>query len=350
MAMKSNQRQNGKEKLQTIVIETVGRIFKPYADNIVRQIRLAVYYTTCGIIIIGWGLHLLLGWAGTEQPMLFAISLTEWSICVILLVLFQTKRISLETAFLLWAFSMQTLEGIGIITIASLALTEPQEPFRTYLLINEITTFGIFIFCCLGLMRKTTTCVIAIYCVLLCIAYKTNPTLVKSQFLPLFIYIMITLWAYTLIVRLWLDSSSREIKNYRQWQESILDILHISKVELLALIQLCRHSAHNSSTDREAMKHLSKSTRDGLIELGQYLSRWQQGHMENLKTLFPQLTPTELEVCYLVVKGLTIKEIATTTNRSMSNIGTVRGNIRRKLDIPTDTDLRLYLQKQGAHS
>ena len=350
MVKNTNKKQTVREKLWTTLSRGIRTILVPYADNIVRQIRLAVFYTLCGVIIIGWGIHFFFGWMGSEQPQLLTLSLTEWSICILLFILFLAKKISLETAFLLLAILMETLEGMGMITIANLALTGPQEQCRNYLIVNEITTFGIFIFCCMGLMRKTTTCALAIYLVLLCIAYKTNPPLVQSQFLLLFIYIMMTLWAYTLIVRLWFDSSSREIKNYRQWQESILDVLHIKKVELLALIQICRHSVQNSSIDSEAMGHLSKSTRDGLIELGQYLSRQQQGHIEYLKTLFPQLTPTELEICHLVVKGLTIKEIATTTNRSMSNIGTVRGNIRRKLNIPTDTDLRQYLQHQLRHS
>ena len=32
--------------------------------------------------------------------------------------------------------------------------------------------------------------------------------------------------------------------------------------------------------------------------------------------------------------------------RSLSNIGTVRGNIRKKLALPGDADLRQYLQKK----
>lgn len=54
----------------------------------------------------------------------------------------------------------------------------------------------------------------------------------------------------------------------------------------------------------------------------------------------PQLTPTELEVCRLVLKGMSQKEIAVATNKSLSNIGTVRGNIRRKLGLGTNEELR----------
>lgn len=54
----------------------------------------------------------------------------------------------------------------------------------------------------------------------------------------------------------------------------------------------------------------------------------------------PQLTPTELDVCRLVLKGMSQKEIAVAMNKSQSNIGTVRGNIRRKLGLGTNEELR----------
>ena len=48
-------------------------------------------------------------------------------------------------------------------------------------------------------------------------------------------------------------------------------------------------------------------------------------------------------MCRLVLKGMTQSEIAEAMGKSMSNIGTVRGNIRRKLGLSTDDDLRTAL-------
>jgi len=42
---------------------------------------------------------------------------------------------------------------------------------------------------------------------------------------------------------------------------------------------------------------------------------------------------------------MTSKEIATSLGKNLSNIGTVRGNIRRKLNLDLDVDLKAYLSK-----
>ena len=61
---------------------------------------------------------------------------------------------------------------------------------------------------------------------------------------------------------------------------------------------------------------------------------------------FPMLTPTELDVCRLVLKGMTLKEIAMAMDKKIGNIGTVRGNIRKKLELDTNDDLREALAKR----
>ena len=55
---------------------------------------------------------------------------------------------------------------------------------------------------------------------------------------------------------------------------------------------------------------------------------------------FPMLTPTEFDVCRLVEQGLAINEAL---GKSASNVSTVRGNIRKKLGLAQDDDLRRAL-------
>ena len=55
------------------------------------------------------------------------------------------------------------------------------------------------------------------------------------------------------------------------------------------------------------------------------------------------LTPTELDVCRLVEQGLAINDISKVLGKSASNVSTVRGNIRKKLGLAQDADLRRAL-------
>ena len=69
----------------------------------------------------------------------------------------------------------------------------------------------------------------------------------------------------------------------------------------------------------------------------------QANERKDMRERFPMLTPAELDVCRLVVQGLTLKEISITLGKSVSNASTVRGNIRKKLGLEQDDDLKKTL-------
>lgn len=58
---------------------------------------------------------------------------------------------------------------------------------------------------------------------------------------------------------------------------------------------------------------------------------------------FPTLSEAEIEVCRYVAGGKTVSEIAIITGKSISNVSTVRGNIRKKIGLARETDLRTFL-------
>ena len=74
-----------------------------------------------------------------------------------------------------------------------------------------------------------------------------------------------------------------------------------------------------------------------------YLQNERRDKIVDLSTIFPQLSPTELEVARLILKNMTLKEIAVATEKSLSNVGTVRGNIRKKLGLSPGDDLRDFI-------
>lgn len=141
-------------------------------------------------------------------------------------------------------------------------------------------------------------------------------------------------------MRILFNDATREINDYKQLQDSILDMFNMSKTEMVSLVQLCRTTDNVQKVDRKVIGKLTEQTRYNLVRLGQYLSSEKQEKFNDLACRLPQLTPTELDVCRLVLKGMSQKEIAVAMNKSQSNIGTVRGNIRRKLGLGTNEELR----------
>lgn len=80
-----------------------------------------------------------------------------------------------------------------------------------------------------------------------------------------------------------------------------------------------------------------------IINVASQIEQMQTNERKDMRERFPMLTPAELDVCRLVVQGLTLKEISITLDKSVSNVSTVRGNIRKKLGLEHDDDLKKTL-------
>ncbi|GAB6981856.1 helix-turn-helix transcriptional regulator [Prevotella dentasini] len=65
----------------------------------------------------------------------------------------------------------------------------------------------------------------------------------------------------------------------------------------------------------------------------------------DLTRLFPMLTKSEVDVCNLILQGKTMSEIGQLLEKSEKNVGVVRAHIRRKLDVPANTNLRKHLME-----
>lgn len=60
---------------------------------------------------------------------------------------------------------------------------------------------------------------------------------------------------------------------------------------------------------------------------------------------FPELSKSEREICSLIRLNLSLKEIMTIRNTSMASIKSARYRIRKKLNIPKNIELEVYIQK-----
>lgn len=62
-----------------------------------------------------------------------------------------------------------------------------------------------------------------------------------------------------------------------------------------------------------------------------------------IKTLAPTLTANELRICAMMRLNISSKEIATLTNRTTGTVENIRSNIRKKLNLPADSNLQEFI-------
>ncbi len=65
---------------------------------------------------------------------------------------------------------------------------------------------------------------------------------------------------------------------------------------------------------------------------------------QNLIAEHPNLTPSDLELCYMTYLGISTKDIATFTQIGFRSVQTKRSRLRKKMNIPTEIDFGDYLR------
>ena len=83
----------------------------------------------------------------------------------------------------------------------------------------------------------------------------------------------------------------------------------------------------------------------GINETLTTIQKMQKTH-QNLERVFPELSSSEREICYLILQNKKLSEIGILLNKTESNITTQRGNIRKKLGMNPSDNLQKVLEKR----
>lgn len=217
------------------------------------QMQLMVFLVTSAMIIVGRPFHFLFYRMGNDGRVLQSASVAIWLCAIVILGLYLKKRLQLETAFLSLAISSQLLTSFRILYLTLACTPEQQFLHHELIIMNEALAFSNFLLSCIGMVRKAPSWVLGLFIVTIAIAYIINPAVAGSQFVLLFTFVMVCVWGYAMLMRTIYNKTSREINDYEQLQDSILDMFNMSKMEMVSLIQLCRQTGHNQSIDQKVV-------------------------------------------------------------------------------------------------
>lgn len=213
------------------------------------------------------------------------------------------------------------------------------------MLFNMTISLVVELFLALGLQVAAPLTTTAISIAGMTAAWIISPRQAHGALVLTYSFMQVMVAIYCLVASRLLREKQQEVDKHVETLDRLLNVFGMSRSELVALIQTCRNTNSNQPLDDAILQHLSERTKQGLINAAEQLYEAQEDTIADFASLFPKLSPTELEVCRLVVLGKTQNEIAAIMGKSVSNVSTVRGNIRRKLGLTTGTDLRQYLKE-----
>lgn len=305
------------------------------ATTQIEMMRLVTFLVGTLMAVMGAFLHPFIG---IRDPLFVSLTIGMSCSALLWLAVYLSGKLPLAKCATASVICSQLIISARIVILAITA----HKGCDVAIIINEIISFSNFLVSCLCMLKKGTISVCLIFIVGTSTAYLVNPSAVVPQVMNLFVFKELFLLLYMLVALGMAKKAKTKYFKYKEQQTAILlDMFNMSHVEMMALMQLSRDKSQYSDVNKDVVKKLTEQTRNNIIKLGKYLSA---DKCIDIGHIFPDLSHTEQDVCRLVLKGYTLKEIATAMNKSTSNISTVRGNIRKKLGLEKEDDLKSFLE------
>ena len=128
-------------------------------------------------------------------------------------------------------------------------------------------------------------------------------------------------------------------------EEEILGFLNIKKEQVLAYIRRSKME-HEAAETKNLLELLSDEVRNNVISNVKEAMLAMEMERNSLTEIFPELSPSEIEIYRLVIMGKSLNEVCSILRKSESNITCQRSNIRKKLGLQSSDNLKKVLQER----
>ena len=291
------------------------------------------------VILPGVPMHIV-GLIGRSDTLLRIISILLWGATIIVLVLYLLHRMPLKVAISIFGILMQLTGSARIVYFT----VERPVGYEEVVLFNQIISLSLIIYLVLAAVRHIPTVIALMSIGTIVFAYLYTDGGVNRQIMVVFIFVEIFTCVLGEMIRRGIRGMLKENADYNSTLNNLLATFHMTKTELLAYIQLGRGGMAGKDIS-DFFDRLDECTEANLIRAVEHRVGQRRMRHASIASALPTLTPTEKEVCRLIIGGKTTIEIGSILNKTPNNISTVRIHIRKKLALAPNEDLKDALLK-----
>ena len=286
------------------------------------------------VVILGVPMHFI-GMIGRCDTILYTISAMSWAATLTILIMYLTQRMRLTVAISSFGLLTQLAESARIVYVAM----ERPDGFEETIVFNQIISLALIIYMVMAAVRHMPTILAIMSIATITSAYLYTDGEINRQIVVIFVIVEIFTCILGEMIRRGIRSMQRENADYHSTLNRVLSTFHMTKTELLAYIQLGR-GGQSEKDINDFFDHLDERTEANLIRAVEQRVAQRKMQHADISAILPTLTPTEQEVCRLIIGGKTIIEIASILHKNANNVSTVRIHIRKKLGLAAGKDLR----------
>ena len=297
----------------------------------------------CFAVMLSLGiLSNILGVSGAFDPFFTASNIVFLVVVVSSFAAYLLGKIGVVKGITFLAVATQVFIGMDILYSAFVPTLKDNT---MVILINMLILAGNMFFSLAAYQARLTRWLvgIALGVYLVCVIVTGNESLRNYFFMMLLILLFIS------VLSLGIARNGEYLVNankiLQREEEELLQVLRINKKQIKAYVALAKER-HDVKQTEHLLDLLGEASQKNVIDnVLQYIQA-RELSKQNLERVFPELSSSEREICYLILQNKKLSEIGILLNKTESNITTQRGNIRKKLGMNPSDNLQKVLEKR----
>ena len=297
----------------------------------------------CFAVMLSLGiLSNILGLSGAFDPFFTASNIVFLIVVVSSFAAYLLGKIGVVRGIALLAVATQVFIGMDILYSAFVPTLKDNT---MVILINMLILAGNMFFSLAAYQARLTRWLVAIALgvYLVCVVVTGNESLRNYFFMMLLILLFIS------VLSLGIARNGEYLVNankiLQREEEELLQVLRINKKQIKAYVALAKEQ-HNVKQTEHLLDLLGEASQKNVIDNVLQYIQTRELSKQNLERVFPELSSSEREICYLILQNKKLAEICVLLNKTESNITTQRGNIRKKLRMLPSDNLQKVLENR----
>lgn len=327
------------KRLLNLIFTKIENKFLPEITSVREHQQFFVLLYSSTITLAGVPLNLL-GLTGPDTLFFSCLNIANWTITLMSLILLANRKISLKQAIITIAVSTQ-LETSGEMIYCALY----PSYYHTMLIVGNLVLCAITVlFSVAADIRKLPIAltVLSMGTYSLCTLITKDESLINFFIIFTLVFTTICILGERLIHTV--KILELENKNLKQDEEELLRFLRMNKQQVRTYIEFSK----KKNPDEKEMKHLlellDESSQRNIINSVSHFLIEKQTTIEQISLAFPELTPSEHEICRLILQGKKLSDICEILNKTENNVTAHRGHIRKKLNLKPEDNLKKSLE------
>ena len=297
----------------------------------------------CFAVMLSLGiLSNILGVSGAFDPFFTASNIVFLVVVVSSFAAYLLGKIGVVKGITFLAVATQVFIGMDILYSAFVPTLKDNT---MVILINMLILAGNMFFSLAAYQARLTRWLvgIALGVYLVCVIVTGNESLRNYFFMMLLILLFIS------VLSLGIARNGEYLVNankiLQREEEELLQVLRINKKQIKAYVALAKER-HDVKLTEHLLDLLGEASQKNVIDNVLQYIQTRELSKQNLERVFPELSSSEREICYLILQNKKLSEIGILLNKTESNITTQRGNIRKKLGMLPSDNLQKVLEKR----